>query len=46
MVQYMSIRYTERLAKTGIEPSDGSVGDAYDRASGRHWFKTTGEGFG
>ena len=36
MVQYMSIRYTERLAKTGIEPSDGSVGDAYDRASGRH----------
>ena len=44
--QYLSIRYTERLAKAGIEPSVGSVGDAYDRASGRHWFKTTGEGFG
>ncbi len=44
--QYVSIRYTERLAKAGIEPSVGSVGDAYDRASGRHWFKTTGEGFG
>ena len=44
--QYMSIRYTERLAKAGIEPFVGSVGDAYDRASGRHWFKTTGEGRG
>ena len=44
--QYVSIRYTERLAKAGIEPSLGSVGDAYDRANGRHWFKTTGEGFG
>ncbi len=44
--QYVSIRYTERLGKAGIEPSVGSVGDAYDRASGRHWFKTTGEGFG
>ena len=29
--QYVSIRYTERLAK-GIEPSVGSVGDAYDNA--------------
>ncbi len=27
-----SIRYTERLAKAGIEPSVGSVGDAYDNA--------------
>ncbi len=44
--QYLSIRYTERLAKAGIEPSVGSVGDAYDRASGRRWYKTTGEGFG
>ena len=44
--QYVSIRYTERLGNAGIEPSVGSVGDAYDRASGRHWFKTTGEGFG
>ena len=30
--QYVSIRYTERLAKAGIEPSVGSVGDAYDDA--------------
>ena len=30
--QYLSIRYTERLAKAGIEPSVGSVGDAYDNA--------------
>ncbi len=44
--QYVSIRYTERLGKAGIEPSVGSVGDAYDRASGRHLFKTTGEGLG
>ena len=28
----MSIRYTERLAEAGIEPSVGSVGDAYDNA--------------
>ncbi len=28
----MSIRYTERLAAAGIEPSVGSVGDAYDNA--------------
>ena len=26
-VQYVSIRYTERLAEAGIEPSVGSVGD-------------------
>ncbi len=31
-VQYLSIRYTERLAETGIEPSVGSVGDSYDNA--------------
>jgi len=31
-VQYLSIRYTERLAQAGIEPSVGSVGDAYDNA--------------
>ena len=30
--QYLSIRYTERLAEAGIEPSVGSVGDAYDNA--------------
>jgi transposase InsO family protein len=28
-VQYVSIRYTERLAQAGIEPSVGSVGDSY-----------------
>ena len=27
-VQYVSIRYTERLADAGIEPSVGSVGDS------------------
>ncbi|MDN2580954.1 IS3 family transposase [Aquibium sp. ELW1220] len=30
--QYVSIRYTERLAEPGIEPSVGSVGDSYDNA--------------
>lgn len=36
--QYLSIRYTERLAEAGIEPSAGSVGNSYEfklvRASG------------
>jgi len=31
-VQYLSIRYTERLAEAGIELSVGSKGDAYDNA--------------
>jgi putative transposase len=31
-VQYVSIRYTERLAEAGIEPSVGSVGDSFDNA--------------
>jgi putative transposase len=31
-VQYVSIRYTERLAEAGIERSVGSVGDSYDNA--------------
>lgn len=30
--QYVSIRYTERLAEAGIESSVGSVGDSYDNA--------------
>ena len=30
--QYISIKYSERLAKAGIEPSVGSVGDSYDNA--------------
>lgn len=28
--QYVSIRYSERLAEAGIEPSVGSRGDSYD----------------
>jgi putative transposase len=31
-VQYLSIRYTERLADAGLERSVGSVGDSYDNA--------------
>jgi transposase InsO family protein len=31
-VQYLSIRYTDRLAEAGIASSVGSVGDAYDNA--------------
>jgi putative transposase len=30
--QYLSIRYTERLAEAGLEPSVGSLGDSYDNA--------------
>jgi len=30
--QYLSIRYTERLAEAGLESSVGSVGDSYDNA--------------
>ena len=32
LAQYVSIKYTERLAEAGIEPSVGSVGDSYDNA--------------
>jgi transposase InsO family protein len=32
LAQYVSIKYTERLADAGIEPSVGSVGDSYDNA--------------
>src|SRR5512135_1499076 len=31
-IQYVSIRYTERLAEAGIEPSVGSGGNSYDNA--------------
>ena len=31
-VQYVSIKYTERLTEAGVEPSVGSVGDSYDNA--------------
>jgi putative transposase len=30
--QYLSIRYSERLAAAGIDPSGGSVGDSHDNA--------------
>jgi len=30
--QYVAIKYTERLAEAGIEPSVGSVGDSYENA--------------
>jgi putative transposase len=30
--QYLSIRYTERLAEAGVDASVGSVGDSYDNA--------------
>ena len=30
--QYLSIKYTERLAEAGIDTSVGSVGDSYDNA--------------
>jgi len=31
-VQYLSIRYTDRLLEAGLEQSVGSVGDSYDNA--------------
>jgi transposase InsO family protein len=31
-VQYLSIRYADRLTEVGITPSVGSVGDSYDNA--------------
>jgi putative transposase len=31
-VQYVSIKYTERLTEAGLVPSVGSVGDSYDNA--------------
>ncbi len=31
-VQYLALRYTERLIEAGIKPSTGSVGDSYDNA--------------
>ena len=30
--QYLALRYTERLAEAGVDPSVGSVGDSYDNA--------------
>ena len=39
--QYLSIKNTDRLAEAEIDLAVGTVSDAYDRASGRHWFETT-----
>ena len=43
--QYLSIKYTERLAEAGIEPSVGSVGDSYDNplagSCPREWCSST-----
>ena len=33
LAQYLSIRYTERLAQAGVEASVGTVGDSYDNAA-------------
>ena len=30
--QYLALRYTDRLAAAGVQPSVGSVGDSYDNA--------------
>ena len=38
--QYVSIRYTERLAEAGVRPSTGSVGDPYDNAMCESFFAT------
>ena len=40
--QYVSIKYTERLAEAGIEPSIGSVGDSYDSALAETIMASTG----
>ena len=31
-LQYVSVRYSERFAEAGVEPSVGSKGDSYDNA--------------
>lgn len=38
--QYTSIAYTERIVELGMEPSIGSVGDAYDNAMAEAWVGT------
>lgn len=37
--QYLSIRYTERLAEAGIDASVGSAGDSYDNALAETMFR-------
>ena len=36
--QYTAIRFTQRLADTGIQPSMGSVGDSFDNALAENFF--------
>ena len=43
--QYVSIKYTERLAEAGIEPSVGSVGDSYDNCPSSEVLGQPGCGF-
>jgi putative transposase len=43
--QYMSIRYTERLAEAGAVPSVGSRGDSYDKACASHCTSWRGLGW-
>ena len=46
LVKYLFIRYTNRLAEVGIEPSVGSVGDSYDSALAESvigLYKTSGQ---
>jgi transposase InsO family protein len=31
-LQYLTLRYTERVAEAYVEPSAGSIGDSYDNA--------------
>jgi hypothetical protein len=46
-VQYLWVRYTERLAEAGVAPSGGSTGDNYDNALAESvigLYKTDGNG--
>jgi transposase InsO family protein len=38
--QYTAIRFTQRLADAGIQPSMGSVGDSFDNALAESFFST------
>ena len=42
--EYVSIKYTERLAEAGIEPSVGRVGDSYTTLSPRRSTVSTKRG--
>ena len=39
-MQYLAVRYTERLAEAGAVPSVGSRGDSYDNALAESFFAT------